>query len=361
MKMFNLTPLLLLACLVLIMPGCSDDDDPVAVDTDYDFSEILIDFSEKVVVATYADMRAKSVILNETVDAFAADPGNQGLLDSAASAWRDVRAPWEAGEAFLFGPAAFMGLDPSLDSWPLDHQQLQDVLGSTFDLTPAFVADGLGPLLRGFHSVEYLLFREGESRTAADLTAREVQYLVAVTTVLADDCDSLWSAWANGYDGGDAYSVELASSGQVGSRYLNQHDAVMEIIEGMIAICDEVANGKIADPYDEQDPSLVESQFSFNSLLDFQNNIRSVQNSYLGGYQIDGIDGTGLDEFVAGIDASLDLRLKAEISQAISQIASIPAPFRDNLSANTQIEAAQAAVVLVMNSLETDLKPLVSN
>lgn len=360
MKKSKLLSMFLLGGLALVLAGCSDDDDPVLPDPGYDFSIILDDFATKVVVATYADMHDKSVALNSAVDAFAVNPGNQSLLNEAGAAWRDVRAPWEAGEAFLFGPAAFMGLDPSLDSWPLDHQQLQDVLASMFDLTPGFVADGLGPLLRGFHAVEYLLFREGVVRSVGDLTTREIEYLVAVTTVLNNDCDSLWSAWASGYDGGDAYAVEFAGSGQVGSRYLNQNDAVMEIIEGMIAICDEVANGKIADPYDEQDPMLVESQFSFNSLVDFQDNIRSVQNAYLGGYHA-GADGEGLDVFVAEMDSALDVRLKAEISTAITAIAEIPTPFRDNLSASIQIETAQLAIITVLNSLETDLKPLVGN
>jgi len=360
MKKTKIVSLLFFASLALVLAGCSDDEGPVTPEVAYDYGAILGDFATNVVAGTYADMRTRSIALNSAVDAFATDPASQVLLDAAAESWRAVRAPWEAGEAFLFGPAAFMGLDPALDSWPLDHQQLQDVLASMFDLTPDFVADGLGPLLRGFHAVEYLLFRGGIVRNASDLTTREVEYLVAVTTVLKNDCNALWGAWAEGYDGGDAYAVEFASSGQVGSRYLNQRDAVLEIIEGMIAICDEVANGKIADPYDEQDQSLVESQFSFNSLVDFQNNIRSVQNSYLGGYH-NGVDGQGLDVFVASVDADLDVRLKAEIASAILAIAEIPAPFWENLSASTQIEAAQQAIVTVMNSLEADLKPLVSN
>jgi len=42
----------------------------------------------------------------------------------------------------------------------------------------------------------------------------------------------------------------------------------------------EVANGKIADPFDQRDPNIVESQFSGNSLADFANNIMGSKNAY---------------------------------------------------------------------------------
>jgi hypothetical protein len=44
-----------------------------------------------------------------------------------------------------------------------------------------------------------------------------------------------------------------------------------EIVNGMIGICDEVANGKMLDPFVAADPSLEESPYSQNSLTDFKN------------------------------------------------------------------------------------------
>lgn len=135
--------------------------------TDYDFATILDDGADKVVVATYAQMRDRIAELHDSVVASAAAPADQGLLDAAAADWREARGPWERSEAFLFGPAAFLSLDPALDSWPVDRQQLQDVLDSSFELTPEFVADGL---LRGYHTIEYLMFRDGAPRSVGDVT-----------------------------------------------------------------------------------------------------------------------------------------------------------------------------------------------
>jgi uncharacterized iron-regulated protein len=234
----------------------------------------------------------------------------------------------------------------------VDRQQLNGVLASGFQLTPEFIAEGLGPALRGFHTIEYLLFRHGAARSAAEVTEREREYLVAATQVLADDTARLRDEWTGGFAG------EFANAGNSGSRYLTQGDALLEMIEGMIAIADEVANGKIADPFDQQDVELVESQFSWNSLTDFQNNIRSIWNAYTGGYHL-GQDGAGLDEIVLERDAALDTRLKTEIQEAITAIAAIPAPFRNNLDKSVEIVAAQQAINKIRDTLELDLKPVV--
>lgn len=332
--------------------SCSDDS-TTAPDENVDYSQYLEDFSQKVAVATYSDMKAKGAELSAAAQVWAADPTNQTKLDAVAGAWVALREPWEASEAFLFGPAEFLALDPSLDSWPVDRQQLDNVLASSTELTPA-VVKGLDPGLRGFHTVEYLVFRDGSARNAAEITMREREYLVAAAEVLAEDAAALADAWTN------EFAEEFANAGKAGSRYTNQIDAVKEILDGMIGICDEVANGKIADPYDQQDSRLVESQFSWNSLTDFQNNLRSVLNAYTGSYH-NGPDGKGLDEFVAGKDAALDTRLKAEIQTAIEMVSEIPAPFRNNLNADAQITAAQAAIEKVATTLQEDVLPLVSN
>jgi putative iron-regulated protein len=183
----NQRALLKLGALTLFLSACGKDENPVAPEEKYDFTTIISDYSQKVVVATYGDMEAKTKALHAAVVAFNADPANQARLAAAADAWRAARVPWESSEAFLFGPAEFLSLDPALDSWPVDRQQLDNVLASNFELTPDFIANGLGPALRGFHTIEYLLFRDGAPRAAAEFTAREREYLVAVTQVLADD------------------------------------------------------------------------------------------------------------------------------------------------------------------------------
>lgn len=353
---------LALGLMTVVACGDSDDGGPIgpAPSQPFDFSAIIDDYVNRTVLVTYADLRDQANSLQAAVGAFAEDP-TQANLDAAAGAWVATREPWEASEGFLFGPVAFLGLDPSLDSWPLDQGQLQDVLDSAFSLTPDFIRDGLNASLRGFHTVEFLLFRDGLPRHAADVTARESEYLVAVTEVLRDDAALLYEAWTVGYEGGGprAFADEFRDAGQAGSRYLSQSDAVLEIIEGMIVIVDEVGNGKIADPYAQENPALVESWFSWNSLVDFGNNVRSTQNAYLGGYH-KGVRGVGLTTFVADQNAALDTRIRSEIEAALDAVAAIPSPFRNNLDAQGEIQGAIDALNVLATTLQNDLKPLVT-
>lgn len=347
--------------LVLLAATACDSAGPMGPgDNTTEFDAVIDAYVDLTVLPTYADLEAQATTLSDAAEAFANDP-TQANLDAAADAWVATREPWESSEGFLFGPVAFLGVDPSLDSWPLDQAQLDQVLQSQFALTPALVRDGLNANLRGFHTIEFLLFRNGSARDAATVTARERDYLVAAAEVLREDAERLHDAWTDGYEGGGSrgFAEEFKDAGQAGSRYISQTDAVLEIIEGMIGIADEVGNGKINDPYAAQNPAIVESWFSWNSLTDFANNIRSIQNAYLGGYH-KGTRGVGLTSFVVAEDPALDTRIRAEIQGAIDVIGQIPAPFRSHLDATTQIEAAIDALGTLAATLQNDLRPLVT-
>jgi putative iron-regulated protein len=338
--------------LLIFSQGCSKTDNPASSDnSEYDFSPIINDFTDKVVVATYLDLKNKTEDLKNKCEVLMND-STQANLDAAADAWRNARKAWESSEGFLFGPVSFLSLDPSMDTWPLDESQLQNVLKSDFDLTPDFIRNGLGYSLRGFHTIEYFLFDNGQIRNAASLDQREREYLSSAAVVLAEDADNAYQEWISGF------ANEFKNAGNSGSRYNSKIQAVLQIIDGASAIADEVGNGKISEPYVTKNFLAVESQFSWNSLTDFSNNIRSIQNVYLGSYNNDA--GVGLETFVNSKDPDLNTKVKQEITSAITAIGNIPEPFRNNLNANQQIQTAIDACNNLFTILETKVKPLVS-
>lgn len=364
----------LLSWAVLLMAAfmfsCEDDgpDEP-DINKTYDYSEILADYVDNTIIPTYGDMKDNAKMLLSKTQDFESSSA-QADIDAACEYWKKTRKPWEASEAFLFGPAAFNNLDPLLDSWPLDRAQLDQVLTGNQELTADFVRNGLGAVLRGFHTVEYLLFRDGEPRNVADVTQREKEYLTAVTEVLRDDCIKLWALW----DGGSSeqailealeievptpYGEEFKKAGQVGSRYLSQTDAVDEMLQGMMAIADEVANAKIADPHNSNNVLDVESWFSWNSLTDFQNNIKSIENSYLGGYN-QNERGKSISDYVKAEDVAIDTEVKQKIAAAITAIAAIPQPFRNNLS-DEKVQPSMDAVNELLDVIGTKVRPLIVN
>lgn len=52
----------------------------------------------------------------------------QAQIDAACEAFKDTRREWERSEAFLYGSASDNELDPHIDSWPLDHDELVNAL-----------------------------------------------------------------------------------------------------------------------------------------------------------------------------------------------------------------------------------------
>ena len=333
------------------LTGCGsdeeDDDDTVttAGEADvFDASTTLNDFANKVVLATYIDLDNKAGELLGAVQSLGAAT-NQAHLELAQNAWKAARMPWEQSEAFLFGPVDTQGLDPALDSWPVNKVDLDGVLSSDQELTEASI-DALEDTLKGFHTIEYLLFREGDQRKAEDISPRELEYLAATTENLKAKTAQLANAWAAS---GENYAGEVANAGTSSTIYRSQKDAMQEMVNGMIVIADEVANGKISDPFNEKDTTLVESQFSFNSISDFQDNIRGIQNVY-----------AELSGFVNGANPDLDTRFKTEVQTAIDTIGAIPDPFRDSITANRgAVQAAIDAVSTVQTTLENDILTLV--
>lgn len=351
-------PFLLVSLAPLVAAGCDGDGD---LAPGFEDRQIVVDFADQVVVPTYQLLATRLTALDAATAELAATP-DEARLSAARAAWIAARQPWEQSEGFLFGPVDALGYDPALDSWPVNRTDLDAVLASGAPFTPAFI-EGLQETQKGFHTVEYLLFGDGGTRTAASLGARELAYLTAISGELATIGGDLAASWTTGVSGLPPYRDVLVTAGEAGNTaYPSLTAAVQELLDGMIGICDEVANGKIADPYDAHDPELVESQFSYNSLADFQDNLRSVQNTYLGAVPLAGTSGRGLTAYVADLDPTLDARLRAEIDAAIAAIAAIPGPFRDAIttpSAYASIEAAQTAVRRVQTTLEQDVSPLV--
>lgn len=137
-----------------------------------DCQAIINQFVDAVAMPTYKDLVEKNKELLATVKALQANPSNNAFA-AACEAWLAVRQPWETSEAFLFGPVSELGLDPNMDSWPLDAIGIANLLKSqkwsemewSGDYDEDNEAIEQAQSLRGFHTLEYLLFKDGLPRT----------------------------------------------------------------------------------------------------------------------------------------------------------------------------------------------------
>ncbi|MDR0763582.1 MAG: peptidase M75 [Bacteroidales bacterium] len=335
-------------------------------DSEEKYSEILVSYTDNTVIPTYQEMANSAMELFAVCDAMTY-PVSQTSIDSACAKWRQIRVFWEQSEAFLFGPAEYQSLDPHLDSWPLDKNQLDQVLArpDVLEMDAAFARDNLGVSLLGFHAIEYVLFRDGDSRNIADITEAEMVYLKAITEVLTQDCILLEGGWAGKSSLSDAklailedaelditsnFGNEMKNAGKAGSRYSSVSEGIEEMIEGCKAIADEVGNAKIADPVQSKNVLDVESWYSWNSIDDFIDNIISIQNTYYG-TRSGSIAEHSLSKFLAEKNSALDNEIKSKIENAKSKIEAIGRPFRNSLNNEAGAQAAIEACDELYNSL----------
>lgn len=342
--------------LLAVLAACKKDstdapsnNDPSGVTT----STILADFTVNVAQGDYNDLAARSVTLQQDVAAFLAS-GSDADLAACKQAWRDARQSWERSEALLFGPVSTGNIDPRIDTWPVNFVDLDAQLSSGNAFTQDYIT-GLEDALKGFHPIEYLLFGQNGAKTAAQFTPREKEYLTALVADVAQLTAQLANAWAPGTP--DNYSHVFSTAGTGNTVYPTQRAAFEELVNAMAGICDEVANGKLSEPLLAQDPSLEESPFARNSLIDFTNNIRSVENVYLGRYIA---DGSGLEDLVRRYDLQLDGTIKQRIAASIAALNSITVPFGEAIvTQQVQVHQAIDAINALNATIEDELLPFV--
>jgi putative iron-regulated protein len=343
--------IIITSCIALF--GACKKDEPAAPVSSILTTDVIREFSNNVVAATYADLNVKAGILNQDV-ATLITATNETNLTACKQAWRDCRSAWEQSEAFLFGPVATQNIDPRIDTWPVNFADLDSVLASSSVFTAGYV-DSLDDALKGFHPIEYLLFGVNGNKTAASFTTCELEYLDALTANLHTLVAQLPPYWDSSISTSFYFQFNTAGSGS--TIYTTQRAAYEEMINAMIGICEEVADGKMTEPFVAQDPSLEESPFAFNSMTDFTNNIKGVKNVYMGIYTA---DGKGLEDLVRSYNLSLDGQVKQKADAAIAALGTITVPFGQAIiSQPVQVQNSIDAINELKTVLEDDLLPFV--
>ena len=356
--------------------ACSDDkDDPDPNQLDSRKTAIITQYVNGVVIPTYRSLADEAVELATLCEELRQNP-SQSKVDECCESWISARKYWELSEAFLFGAAADYNIDPHIDSWPLQKSQLDNILANDA-LIDALDEDGaaadafatLGYGLLGFHAVEYVLFRDGAPRKVSEITEAELIYNAAVAQDLANQTVRLEASWAGLANISSAkqnrleefelepsfnYGENMITAGMTGNTlYKTQLAAMEQILTGASDISDEVGNTKITDPVNSGNVLDVESWYSWNSIADFTDNIRSVRNAYYG--SLDGsVGNNSMAAYVNKVNSSLDSNVRKAIDNAINEISSMPAPFRNHLTkaetqkavdaCNTLLDALDAAI-----------------
>ncbi|RFZ95456.1 hypothetical protein D0C36_08015 [Mucilaginibacter conchicola] len=310
-------------------------------------AEVLANISNNVCTASYEDMYAKTQTLLASVQTLNTTTTDANLATARAN-WKAVRVTWEQSEAWLFGPVEADNIDPRIDTWPIDFNAFNNALTGTDELNDAFI-NKLDDAAKGFHPIEFLLWGQNGNKTAAQFTTREKQFLVALTQNLTALTKDVRDTWTNGYN------KQLATAGSGSTEFSTQTLAFVQIADGMAGICDEVANGKMKEPFDAQDPGKEESPFAKNSTIDFTNNIQGILAIYQGRFAT---DGKGIEDIVRANNLSLDTEIKSKHAAAIAALQAIDKPFGEAiLTEQSKVQNAMTKVNDLAETIDGKLKP----
>ena len=320
---------------------------------------VLTTLVNNVIVPTYTDLADDVEDLEKTLNGLTVSNITQSQINKACDDFKDARENWERSEAFLMGAASDFDVDPTIDSWPLNRALLLNYFNN--GMNDEMLEDAT---ILGFHALEFILFRNGQPRKVAELQtndtyknftgvsgAKELAYAQTICKLLKERCFQLQVAWegetaknasrmaavkAAGLEykteNGLSYGENLTSAGvNAKSTFPSLKAAIAQVLsddEGScVAIATEVGTAKIANPFSAGDISYVESPYSYNSITDFQDNIRSIRNVWYGS-----TNGTAASNSFSGFFTSVgqsatNTNVVNAFQNAITRIGQMPAPF----------------------------------
>jgi hypothetical protein len=94
-----------------------------------------------------------------------------------------------------------------------------------------------------------------------------------------------------------------------------------------VGIANEVGTTKITNPFANADIAYVESPYSYNSITDFQDNIRSIRNVWYGSTNGQPADISFSTFFNNVGQTALNNQMVGAINGAINAIGNMPSPF----------------------------------
>lgn len=350
MKKFFKFPLLIAVAALTTFgfASCDDDDEDKLTElTEQEkrLKTINEAYVDDVIVPTYKMLSDESALLETAVVDLSKDITDANVA-KACELWKTSRKYWEWSEAFLIGAADVEGIDPHIDTWPLNRVTLEkDLLDTNLSHEQMKVKIEGSDMLAGFHGLEYIIFREGKNRPAADITPIEMRYAVAVVEDLVLSCYRLEAYWA-GFDNvsSEKKNVIIEANKVPGINYgesFKNAEKVKgvegdwgsilgvseDLIEGFITIVDEVGNKKIGSAYSGEDEDYIESPHAYNSIQDFEDNIQGVRYAYFGKMGATSAQSNSIGSYINEMDATADKAVLDAFDNAIKKIQAMPKPF----------------------------------
>jgi putative iron-regulated protein len=360
--------------LALLTVACGGDDDETDTTAELPANAAdAVDQYAEIVYASYSDALSAAEALDAAIGTFTTAPSAAGFT-AAQDAWRDSRPPYLQTEVYRFydGPIDNPedGPEGQLNAWPLDEEYIDYIAGpngatagmvndtnipiTAESITGANEEGGEKNISTGYHAIEFLLWGQDSdpagpgARPFTDYVTgdggtmenqdRRALYLTTASSVLLADLDSLVEAWSP--DGASNYRASFVDEAP--------GDALTKIMSGMIILSGfETGGERLQAALDVGEQEEEHSCFSDNTHVDMIEDVRGVQNVWLGTYRpLTGaaISGTGIRDVVAAGDADLADQITAQIAESLDLAEALEQPFDQeiapgNAEGNARVEA----------------------
>ncbi|WGY47079.1 imelysin family protein [Vibrio sp. ABG19] len=335
--------------------------------------------------AVFADALVTAKKLNQSIDAFLAQP-SQAQLQQVKQAWLQARVPYQQSEVFRFGNAVVDDWEGQLNAWPLDEGLIDYVaddyqyelgnagasaniianksltIGATTmdvaEITPELIAslNELGGseanVASGYHAIEFLLWGQdlhgtqpgaGErpytdyvqgSECTHGNCDRRAQYLKASAQLLVQDLEWMEKQWSADEKGN--YRQELlADSAQNGLR---------KMLFGMGSLSlGELAGERMKVALEANSTEDEHDCFSDNTHNSHFYNEQGIYNVYTGTYaRVDGstLKGASIFDLVAQKDDKAAKEIMQQFDAARDQVGELVTSAEKNNQHFDQLIAA---------------------
>lgn len=345
--------------------GCNEEETG-SLAPGFDREGLLINLADEVIIPSYDSLNQTVASLDLAVEDFVANPSS-GTLTQARDAFITAYHAWQRCAFYEFGPAFDVLLLSSVNSFPADHQSIENNISSgSYDFNSIEGQDE-----KGFPAIDYLLYGTASSDTGiVDMFTTDVNaqnrknYLRAIKDDIKTRVQQVNTQWS--IAGGNYRQQFVEQDGtDAGSSIGLMVNEVNKFFER------ETRDKKIGIPLGKRSqgipiPANVEAGYSDISLSLAAENLHAIYQFYLGGKG----DGSGFHDYLLALQAQYHGALLADVISdqfkvAIKEVGEIPSPYdetveHDPASAEEAYQELQKLLILLKADMPSALGVLIT-
>ncbi len=362
MKTLKFTTVISLV-VILLSAGCQSKEDDTDDGSEYNRSELLVNYATNLIVPGYTDLEVKLTMLHTQVLDFNESP-SLVKLDALGTSLLDAELSYQNCTSFEFGPASDNTLRSVLSTYPTSEMSIEsNVSNGNYDL---FSIGNIAA--KGFPAVDYLV--HGNQKTEQEIlgmyttnvdAAQRKAYLLAVVAQSLNVVSQVKGEWvANGYQ----QTFQNSNGNAVGS-------SVSLMLNSMVLDFERfIRDGKVGIPLGVRtlgvaNPGKVEAYYSKNSLVLVKQSISAYKDVF-NGIDQNGVNGSGFDDYLNFEGASTTVaNINAQLESVLSKLNMLSGPLSEDVVNNkTQVQEVynemQKAIVLLKVEVPSALSVLIT-